>query len=139
MHLPILRTLVRLLVPGVFAWRHAASGPRALPLVAAALVLPLLLSGQALAADLAKPYAPPPAAGPRFYEEGEALYCTIRSGGAVFYRMPYSQPLGPLPAGLVVEVVDLPFSVATDLFVRIKAPTERVYYGYVPPRALHCP
>ncbi|MEM6761910.1 MAG: hypothetical protein AAF615_03445 [Pseudomonadota bacterium] len=54
----------------------------------------------------------------------------------------YLEPEGPLsgflPAGMVVEVLDAPWSPREDLWVRIKPPREEQYYGWVATATFVC-
>lgn len=103
----------------------------------AAICAAALSPAPAEAADLAIGALLPPRALPPVVAGDDAILCSVRPG-TVFYERPYGEPFGPLPAGLVVEVIDVPFSTHTDLFVRIKSPSDDVYYGYVPPKRLTC-
>lgn len=113
--------------------------PIPISLKLAAICAASLLPAPGFGADLALPPAPPAMMStmPAVVAEDGAVLCMLRPG-TVFFQHPYTQPFGPLPAGLLVQVIDVPFTRATDLFVRIKAPTQTVYYGYVRTTDLLC-
>ena len=59
--------------------------------------------------------------------------CTIHApGGAVeVFQEPLGESSGFLPSGMIVEVIDTPYSDRIDLWVRIKPPRLNQYYGWV--------
>ncbi|MEO1103545.1 MAG: hypothetical protein AAFW98_07410 [Pseudomonadota bacterium] len=70
----------------------------------------------------------------------EANLCTIAaaSGMVEVYEEPRGEVWGFLPAGMIVEVMDWPFSDVTDLWVRIKPPRREHYYGWVATDSFVC-
>ena len=104
-------------------------------MVAACLVIALAAMGGARAADLVQPLPGPP---PFIVDTGNL--CTIRSpGGSVeVFEEPRGEVWGNLPNGMLVEVMDAPFSRHTDLWVRIKPPRASDYYGWVETSTFAC-
>ncbi|MEM8663607.1 MAG: hypothetical protein AAGF49_05730 [Pseudomonadota bacterium] len=102
-------------------------------LILAALIIP---AEKAKAADLPGAYvlAPP------VVVERETNLCTIASasGQVEVYQEPRGATSGYLPAGMIVEVMDWPFSNVTDLWVRIKPPRIDDYYGWVATDSFVC-
>lgn len=70
----------------------------------------------------------------------ETNLCTIAAtGGSIeVYEEPRGEVWGNLPSGMIVEVMDWPFSPQTDLWVRIKPPRINDYYGWVETRTFFC-
>lgn len=82
--------------------------------------------GTSDAADLPRPYVEPPPV----IDTG---LCVIEAPGGYVevYQEPRGEVWGNLPNGMIVEVMDVPFSRWTDLWVRIKPPRIDDYYGWV--------
>ena len=100
--------------------------------------LTLLPGARAVAADLAQPLPSLPAPPPFIVDTGNL--CTIRGpGGSVeVFEEPRGAVWGNLPNGMLVEVMDAPFSRHTDLWVRIKPPRASDYYGWVETSTFVC-
>ncbi|MEM9222256.1 MAG: hypothetical protein AAGB11_07640 [Pseudomonadota bacterium] len=100
-------------------------------------VLGVSLPG-ALAADLAMPIIVPPP--PAVVVEPPSNLCTIfsPSGKVEVFEEPRGEVWGYLPAGMIVEVMDQPYSDVTDLWVRIKPPRADNYYGWVATASFSC-
>jgi hypothetical protein len=100
--------------------RHAA-------LLAAFVAMP------ALAADMPS-YLPPP---PGPIVELPANWCTVGRRTEI-YRAPEDEFSGFLPAGMLVEVIDAPWSSWTDLWIRVRPIRPGNYYGWVETRDFDC-
>lgn len=96
----------------------------------------LLALSPARAADLFAPVVPPPPQPRTVIERVDGL-CTMRPGNIV-RRMPEGRIERSLPVGFFVIVIDYPFSAFTDLWVRIRALNDEIYYGWVRPHDLSC-
>ncbi len=81
----------------------------------------------AVAADLPRFIAPPP---PAVIVQTPDNLCTVGRRTKVF-RAPEDEFSGYLPAGMIVEVIDAPWSAATDLWIRIRPLRAGNYYGWV--------
>ncbi len=105
--------------------------------VAATLALAAapIVGARAIAADLVLPLPAPP---PYIVDTGNL--CTIEApGGSVeVYEEPRGEVWGNLPSGMLVEVMDAPYSPFTDLWVRIKPPRASDYYGWVETSTFAC-
>ena len=91
----------------------------------------------ASAADLARGFVPPLPA-PQAEVFARPLNLCLLGAPLSIYRAPLSWPNGILPAGLEVVVIEEDWSPARDLWVRIEAPREGIYYGWVYTRDLIC-
>ncbi|MEM0909266.1 MAG: hypothetical protein AAGJ94_18020, partial [Pseudomonadota bacterium] len=85
------------------------------------------------AADLPRTILPPPV----IVDDG---LCTITAdrGFVEVFQEPQGESSGFLPAGMIVEVMDEPYTQFTDLWVRIKPPRHSHYYGWVETATFHC-
>ena len=97
---------------------------RRLALLAAVAATP------AVAADLPRYLPPPPAPPPAVVVEEPDNLCTVGRRTEI-YRAPEDEFSGYLPAGMVVEVIDAPWSAATDLWIRVRPIRPGNYYGWV--------
>lgn len=115
--------------PSLFAIALSAA------LVSLASALQPLPGARAVAADLAQTLPAPP---PFIVDTGNL--CTIQGpGGSVeVFEEPRGEVWGNLPNGMLVEVMDAPFSRHTDLWVRIKPPRVSGYYGWVETSTFVC-
>lgn len=66
--------------------------------------------------------------------------CVIDAPGGSLevYEEPRGEVWGNLPNGMIVEVMDTPFTPRTDLWVRIKPPRLDDYYGWVATASFVC-
>ncbi|MBJ3778814.1 SH3 domain-containing protein [Acuticoccus mangrovi] len=95
------------------------------------VLLAMILAGPALAADLPR--------GPIVILPQPASPSVCLTGRPIeIYLAPASTVNGILPAGMEVEVIDVPFSARADLWIRIKPPRHNQYYGWVYTRDLIC-
>lgn len=105
-----------------------------------ALALAVLVGttgGPSVAADLPVVIAPPPP--PVVIEEGGGLCIIEAPGGSVeVFQEPRGEVWGNLPSGMIVEVMDAPYTPRTDLWVRIKPPRVSDYYGWVETSTFIC-
>lgn len=101
----------------------------ALPALAAAAIVAASAAG---AADLDRPLPRAPAV-----IVGDVQLCLLGRPVDV-YTAPATASGGQLPAGLLVEIVDRPFDPLSDLWVRLRAPRQGEYYGYVATASLAC-
>lgn len=89
----------------------------------------------AIAADLVQPLPVPP---PLVEDTGNLCTIAAPTGSIEVFEEPRGEVWGNLPSGMLVEVMDAPFSPFTDLWVRIKPPRASDYYGWVETSTFAC-
>lgn len=102
-----------------------------------AAIFAALAATPAAAADLPRYVPPAPPAPTAVVVEVPDNLCTVGRRTEI-YRAPEDEFSGFLPAGMIVEVIDAPWSASMDLWIRVRPIRPGNYYGWVETRDFVC-